>query len=83
MPNMPNLVGLELYSAQAALQSAGILVPASIGYFGIWPIGVLWQKSTFPSATVLTQSIASGNPTTVNTPLTLGVSQYRTAVAYP
>jgi hypothetical protein len=39
---MPNIVGLELPAAQLALQTAGVLVPASLGYFGAWPIGVSW-----------------------------------------
>lgn len=83
MPSMPNVVGLELYTAQANLQVAGVLVPADIGYFGTWPITALWQKSTQPKFTVLSQSVAQGATVLENAPLTLGVAQPRTSVAYP
>ncbi len=83
MPIMPNVVGLKLYSAQASLQAAGVLVPASIGYFGIWPITAIWQQSKQPPTTVLSQSINSGNTVPANAPITLGVVEFVTAVAYP
>ena len=39
---MPNLVGLLLQEALQELEEAGILVPSSIGYFGTYPITVVW-----------------------------------------
>lgn len=41
---MPNLIGLELSEAETSLQSAGVLNPNAIGYFGTWPIRVMWQS---------------------------------------
>lgn len=53
MPTMPNLIGLELSEAEASMQSAGVLNPSAIGYFGTWPITVLW-KSVALAALILT-----------------------------
>lgn len=83
MPSMPNVVGLQLGTAQATLQSAGVLVPSAIGYFGTWPITVKWQKSSYPLLTVLSQSVNSGNTVAANAPLSLGVAQVAVSVAYP
>lgn len=83
MPTMPNVVGQELYTAQASLQTAGVLVPTSIGYFGTWPITALWQLSTQPIFTVLTQSVAQGATILANAPVSLGVAQPKIAVAFP
>ncbi len=62
---MPSLVGLLLQQAEAALKTAGILVPSSIGYFGTgtlrtqqgtfigaaatWPISVIWVNQQTPT----------------------------------
>ena len=83
MPTMPNVVGLEYATAQAALQKAGVYVPSSIGYFGTFPITALWQKSAQPPLTVLTQSPAANATVAVNAPVTLGVSQFKVGVAFP
>jgi len=42
---MPNVVGLELQAAEKALQSAGVLVPSTLGYFGQWPITAKWVSA--------------------------------------
>jgi beta-lactam-binding protein with PASTA domain len=81
--NMPNVVGLELPAAQLALQSAGILVLASIGYFGTWPIAVKWLKSNQPPGTVLAQSPVAGNFVEINGNVVLTVAEYPIAVAWP
>lgn len=83
MPTMPNLVGQELDNAQALLQAAGVLVPANIGYFGIWPITALWQQSILPPSTVLTQSVAQGATIAANAAISLGVSQPPISVCFP
>jgi beta-lactam-binding protein with PASTA domain len=82
-PTMPFLVGLELYEAIEVLQAVGIYVPSKIGYFGTFPISVIWQKSTQFPGTVLAQSIPFGQTVTVNFPITLTVSEYPVAVAFP
>lgn len=83
MPTMPNVAGLKLADAQAALQSAGVLVLASIGYFGTWPITVKWQPSASKPGTVLSQSPAQGNTVAVNSAVALGVAEFPMAVVYP
>lgn len=83
MPTMPQVVGLEFGPAQTSLQSAGVLNPAAVGYFGTWPITPLWQKSASAPNTVLSQSIAQGTTVPVNAPVALGVSQPPVAVVYP
>jgi beta-lactam-binding protein with PASTA domain len=80
---MPNIVGLELEAAQAALTGAGVLNASAIGYFGSWPITVNWQTPAFAADTVLSQSVTAGNQVAANSPITLGVSIPKTAVAYP
>ena len=80
---MPNVVGLELAAAQLALQNAGVLVLASIGYFGTWPITIDWIRSNTPPSTVTAQNPASGASVAANAPVTLTVSDYPVSVAYP
>jgi beta-lactam-binding protein with PASTA domain len=83
MPTMPNLVGAELSATQAALQSAGVLNPNSLGYFGTWPITVKWQTSAAPKGTVTAQSPSSGANVGVNPAINLMVSSFPMASAYP
>lgn len=80
---MPNVVGLELPAAQQALQSAGVLVLSSIGYFGTWPITVTWQRSTKPPSTVTAQSPANGANVAANAPVSLTAAEFPFGVAYP
>lgn len=42
MPTMPNLVGLNLQAAEAALESAGVINLSTLGYFGSCPITANW-----------------------------------------
>lgn len=57
MPTMPNLLGLEICEAEASLQSAGVLNPNAIGYFGTWPITVLWQAVRLAALILTADSI--------------------------
>lgn len=82
MPTMPNLVGIELSGTQALLQTAGVLNPNSIGYFGPWPITVKWQSSASPKGTVTAQSPAPG-PVAVNPAINLTVSEFPLGAVYP
>jgi beta-lactam-binding protein with PASTA domain len=81
--NMPNLVGLEYLAALAALQSAGIFVPAALGYFGAYPISIVWQRSNLAPGTVLAQSPLALGYSPVNGPVTLTVSEFPVSVAFP
>ncbi len=82
MPTMPNVVGLGLSDAQASLQTAGVLVPSSIGYFGTWPITVNWTTGT-TFELVTAQSPASSTTVTANSAVTLTVNNPKLSVAYP
>lgn len=72
MPTMPNLVGLELSAAQAALQATGVLNLSSIGYFGNWPITVQWVSEALASLwTADTSLITADSDITVDTSMAL------------
>lgn len=80
---MPNVVGLELQAAELSLQTAGVLVLGSIGYFGTWPITARWQVSTSGYSRVVSQLPASGNSIVANAAVTLTLSEPTTGVVYP
>jgi beta-lactam-binding protein with PASTA domain len=80
---MPNLIGLGLSSTQLVLQSAGVLNPSAIGYFGTWPITVKWTVSPATKGTVTVQSPGSGATVAVNPSISLTVSEFPLASAYP
>jgi beta-lactam-binding protein with PASTA domain len=83
MPTMPNLVGMELSGTQGALQSAGVIVPNSIGYFGTWPITVTWQASPSGKGIVTAQSPSSGANVVVNPSINLTVADFPLGAVYP
>ncbi len=94
MPTMPNVVGQNLGTAQASLQTSGVLDPSSIGYFGTWPITISWIQPTVtrpsldgtakPSYYVVTaQSPAAATTIAANGSVTLTVTSPFTSVAYP
>jgi beta-lactam-binding protein with PASTA domain len=81
---MPNCVGLLLQAAIALLQQVGIVVPASIGYFGIYPVSVTWAADISQPGVVVAQSIAVGtSPVAPNTPIRLIVNDFAVSVAFP
>lgn len=94
MPTMPSVIGQNLGSAQASLITNGVLVPNSIGYFGMWPITVNWTPPTVirpsldgtakPSYYVVTAQTPAANATiAANGSVTLTVTSPFTGVAYP
>jgi beta-lactam-binding protein with PASTA domain len=83
VPTMPNLVGLELWDAIGVLEEVGIYVPSKVGYFGVFPISVIWRQSSVAAGTVLLQSIQTGQNVKPNFPITLTVSDYPISVAFP
>ena len=83
MPTMPNVVGQELETAQNTLQTAGVLNPLSIGYFGAWPITVTWQTHPPLWGQVLAQSPESGATVIVNQAIALTCASYPMGVVYP
>lgn len=80
---MPSLIAKPLRMAELALQQAGILVPVSIGYFGLWPIKVTWVQNAAQPGTVLTQFPPVGVLVAANSPVLLTVSELPMNVAYP
>lgn len=80
---MPNLIGVLLWQAIALLQDAGILVPASIGYFGTYPISVKWVPAVINRGFVVAQSIIAGVNVKPNTPILLTVNNFPDSVAFP
>lgn len=83
-PNIiPSLVGLEYFEAILVLQQQGIFAPASLGYFGAFPISVIWAQSAVPPGTVLAQVPQPGTFVPANGPVTLTVSEFPIAVAFP
>jgi len=82
MATKPNVVGLVLADAQTSLQTAGVLVPSSIGYFGTWPITIHW-KTNSPFDVVTAQSPASSTTVTANSAVTRTVNNPKLGVVYP
>lgn len=89
---MPNVVGMVLDVALGVLEKAGVLVPSKIGYFGTYPISVIWIPSLGKRkdaayiadwGIVHAQSAAPGAAVVPNAPLTLTVSSFPDNVAFP
>lgn len=81
---VPNMVGEELYAALGMLQTNGVLNPSAIGYFGTYPVTVIWVRSSAaPPGTVLAQSIYHGTNVLQNSLITLTVVEYPISVAFP
>jgi hypothetical protein len=87
---MPTVTGQLLADAIALLQSSGVLVPASIGYFGTYPISAKWNRATIKNGAispipgiVTAQSISAGTNVSANTPVILTVNEYPIAVVFP
>lgn len=83
MPTMPNIVGLELETAQNTLQAAGVVNPLTLGYFGTWPINVTWVSRAPLWGQVLSQSPSSGATVTANASISLTCAGYPMGVVYP
>jgi hypothetical protein len=84
----PNLIGLPLAMAQQALEQSGALNPVALGYFGTWPITILWQ-SAGPQGALMEPGIVTGQlpapftAITVNAPIVLTVTEAPVSVATP
>lgn len=85
----PNVVGMILQEAEQVLQAAGALVPAALGYFGSWPIQVIWAQSGASTGTimnpgiVIAQSPAAGTQVIANSPIVLTVNELPFNTSYP
>lgn len=85
----PSVIGLPLQMAQQALQDAGVLVPAQIGYFGAWPITIDWVQSGVMAGTLMGPGIVigqhplAGSAIHVNAPVVLTVTEVPLSVATP
>lgn len=92
MTAMPNVVGMNVSQATAALIQAGVvpdngLLPTgtyvNIGYFDKWPVALTWIKQAgAPPGQVISQSPAAGAiGVTLNTPVALTVSNHPMGVS--
>lgn len=84
MATMPNVVGLEYPAALASMVSAGVRI-LPFGYFQIDPVILSWvQNAAVVAGFVISQTPASGTTgVAANSAVTLVVSNYPMAVAYP
>jgi beta-lactam-binding protein with PASTA domain len=84
MPTMPNVVGLNIDEATAALETAGVLNTQVLGYFGTWPITVNWEpEANVAPGIVASQSPAATDTVDENSAVTLTASNLPVAVIYP
>lgn len=81
MPTMPNLVGLNLQEAEAALESAGVINLATLSYFSVWPVSPTWVNGG-KGGIVQAQSPASSSQVVANSPIALTLGQYAVGVSY-
>lgn len=83
MASMPNVLGEEYVLALNNLQTAGVVNPSSIGYFGTYPVTIDWIKSTKTPGSVTAQSPVSGTTVAVNSAVILTVSQFPVGIVFP
>lgn len=84
MATMPNVVGLQLPTAQAALQTNGVLVLTSLGYFSTWPITVTWKAGTGKvPGTVTAQNPSNGSQVAANSAIALSCAEFPIGAVYP
>ena len=80
MPTMPNVVGLEVADALAAMIVAGVrMIP--LGYFQADPVTLTWAKSAAKPGFVTAQSPSSGTTAAANSAVNLTVSSFPMSVA--
>jgi hypothetical protein len=92
---MPNVVGQYLWEAIQMLQIAGVFNPQTLGYFGTYPISVVWtplppEPPNYPGPTaaslpfwVIAQSVLPNTVIKVNAPIILTAYEPDKAVAFP
>ena len=80
---VPDITGLIIWEGLQRLEQAGVLVPASIGYFGTYPVSVRWVPSSVERGFIISQSLAPGFFVKPNSPITLTVSEFAMAVVFP
>jgi hypothetical protein len=92
---MPNVVGQYLWEAIQLLQNAGVFNPAAIGYFGTYPISVVWvplppeppvASGPTPASQpfwVIAQSITPNTLVAINAPIILNVWEPDKGVVFP
>lgn len=80
---MPNVVGLDYYAAQLALQQAGIYVPVPSYAFLPNQITTSFVKSAQIGGSVTAQSPASGAQVAASAALNLTLAEFPVGVAFP
>ncbi len=84
----PNVVGLPYSMAQQALEDSGAVNPAALGYFGVWPITILWTSGSTSGVLMEPGIVVEQNPlpfSTIveNAPVLLTVTESPVGVATP
>ena len=65
MATMPNVVGLELPTAQAVLQAANVINLNTLGYFSPWPITVIWEGTPKGSSLTADSTLITADDTDI------------------
>ena len=82
MASMPNVLGLNIYEAQASLTAAGVYKSYPVYQFLSPPqIRVAFQKSSLTPGDILAQIPAAAQTVALGTPITLLVSSFPMSVA--
>jgi hypothetical protein len=86
----PDVRGLPIAVAQLRLEQSGALNPAALGYFGVWPITILWtEDASIPDGTLVGPGIVTDQrpvPFSAiheNAPILLTVTEVPLGVATP
>ncbi len=86
----PDVRGLPIAMAQLRLEQAGALNPAALGYFGVWPITILWTQDASVAngalmgpGIVVEQRPAPFSAIHENAPILLTVTEVPLGVATP
>jgi hypothetical protein len=79
---MPDIIGMNLQEGLQALEDAGAVDLAALGYFGTFPVTVVWRQGK-PADIITDQRPFATQFLAPNSPITLTVGEYVVAVAFP
>ncbi len=84
----PNVVGLPYSMAQESLEASGAVNPAALGYFGTWPITILWTSSAVAGVLMQPGIVIAQDPLPFsviveNAPVILTVTESPVSIATP
>lgn len=79
----PNLIGMNYYEAQDALQAVGAYIPVPAFILPQSYITARYTTGSQPAGVILTQSVPPGSPVTPNMAVTLIMNEFPTGVILP